>query len=109
MLPFEVWREAFINDADLALAKSAYEKLNLHPYRTFTDKIRLKQPMAAAAVGKSYVNCQQDVALPHSYPWHPRLSEKLGLFRLIETPGSHETWFSAPARLAQAIIEAGRD
>ena len=24
MLPFEIWRDAFINDADLALAKSAY-------------------------------------------------------------------------------------
>jgi pimeloyl-ACP methyl ester carboxylesterase len=109
MLPFEVWREAFINDADLTIAKSAYEQLNLHPYRTFTDPIRLKQPMAASVVGKSYVNCQQDTALPHTYPWHPRLSEKLGLFRLVETPGSHEMWFSAPARLAQAILEAGRD
>ena len=109
MLPFEVWRDAFINDADMALAKSAYETLNPHPYKTFTDKMRLKAPMAAAPVGKSYVNCQQDIALPHSYPWHPRLSEKLGLFRLVELPGSHEAWFTNPARLAQAIVEAGRD
>ncbi len=42
MLPFEIWRDAFINDADLELAKSAYAKLNLHPYKTFTDKITLK-------------------------------------------------------------------
>ena len=28
-----------INDADMALARSAYEQLNPHPYRTFTDKI----------------------------------------------------------------------
>jgi len=108
-LPFEIWREAFINDADLALAQSAYEKLNPHPYRTFTDKISLKQPLAALALGKSYVNCQQDTALPHSLPWHPRLSERLGLFRLVECPGSHEMFFSNPARLAQAILEAGRD
>jgi pimeloyl-ACP methyl ester carboxylesterase len=109
MLPFEVWREAFINDADMALAKSAYEQLNLHPYKTFTDKIRLSKPTAELPLGRSYVNCQQDVALPHSYPWHPRLSERLGLFRLVECPGSHEMWFSNPPRLAQAIIEAGRD
>lgn len=109
MLPFPVWREAFINDADLALAKSSYAKLNPHPYRTFTDPINLKQPLAQLAIGKSYLNCQQDIALPHGLPWHPRLSERLGLFRLIECPGSHETWFSNPARLAQAIIEAGRD
>ena len=109
MLPFEIWREAFINDADHALATSAYEALNPHPYRTFTDKIALSQPLATLQVGKSYVNCQQDTAMPHSLPWHPRLSERLGLFRLVESPGSHEMWFTNPKRLAQAIIEAGRD
>ena len=109
MLPFEIWRDAFINDADFALAKSAYEQLNPHPYATFTDKIALSKPLAELAVGKSYVNCQQDIALPHSLPWHPRLSERLGLFRLVECPGSHEMFFSNPARLAEAIVEAGRD
>lgn len=109
MLPFAVWREAFINDADLALAQSSYALLNPHPYRTFIDSIALKTPLAELAVGKSYVNCQQDTALPHSLSWHPRLSERLGLFRLVECPGSHETWFSNPARLAQAVMEAGRD
>lgn len=109
MLPFEIWRDAFINDADLDLAKAAYAKLNLHPYRTFTDKIALKQALAALPVGKSYVNCRQDTALPHGLPWHPRLSERLGLFRLVECDGSHEMFFSNPARLAQAIEEAGRD
>jgi len=108
-LPFEVWREAFINDADLALARSAYAQLNPHPYRTFTDAISLRQPLAALPLGKSYVNCQQDTAMPHGLPWHPRLSERLGLFRLVECPGSHEMFFSNPRRLAQAILEAGRD
>ncbi len=109
MLPFEVWREAFINDADIALARSSYARLNRHPYRTFTDRIELRTPLAALALGKSYVNCQQDTAMPHGLPWHPRLSERLGLFRLVECPGSHEMFFSNPKRLAQAILEAGRD
>jgi pimeloyl-ACP methyl ester carboxylesterase len=109
MLPFPIWREVFINDADLTLATSAYAKLNPHPYRTFTDKVQLKQPLAALEIGKSYVNCLQDVALPASLPWHPRLSERLGLFRLVECMGSHETWFSDPATLARAIVMAGRD
>lgn len=109
MLPFPIWREAFINDADAALAQAAYDKLNPHPYRTFTDKIVLKTELAAVQIGKSYLNCQQDTALPHSHPWHPRLSEKLGLFRLIECFGSHELCFTNPALLAEKIIEAGRD
>jgi pimeloyl-ACP methyl ester carboxylesterase len=109
MLPFPIWREAFINDADLALATSAFERLNPHPYKTFTDKLALRQPLAASPVGKSYVNCQQDTALPHSMPWHPRLSERLGLFRLIECPGSHEIWFTDPKTIAHAVVAAGRD
>lgn len=109
MLPFEIWREAFINDADLALARSTYERLNPHPYRTFTDGLPLRKPLAELALGKSYVNCQQDISLPHSMPWHPRLSERLGLFRLVECPGSHELLFTDPARLAEAIVQAGRD
>jgi pimeloyl-ACP methyl ester carboxylesterase len=109
VLPFPIWREAFINDADLALATSAYEKLNPHPYKTFTDKVGLKQPLAALQVGKSYVNCRLDIALPHSLPWHPRLSERLGLYRLIECEGSHEIWFTDPATIAKAIVDAGRD
>jgi len=109
MLPFEIWREAFINDADLALARASFEKLNPHPYRTFTDPIRLQRPLAELPVGKTYLNCRQDTALPHGMPWHPRLSERLGLFRLVECDGSHEMWFSQPQALAQAIQIAARD
>lgn len=108
-LPFPIWRESFINDADLALATSAYEQLNPHPYKTFTDKISLSRPLAEMEIGKSYVNCQQDTALPHSMPWHPRLSERLGLFRFVECQGSHEIWFTDPATIADAVIRAGRD
>ncbi len=109
MLPFPIWREAFINDADLALATSAFEKLNPHPYKTFTDKAELSSPPHEWPVGKSYVNCVMDVALPHSLPWHPRLSERLGLFRYVECSGSHEVWFTDPAAIAKALVVAGRD
>ena len=109
MLPYPIWRESFINDADAALAQRAFEQLNPHPYRTFTEAISLRAPLAALNLGKSYINAQQDTAMPHSHPWHPRLSERLGLFRLVECPGSHELCFSNPALLAQKIIEAGRD
>jgi len=109
MLPYPIWREAFINDADAALAESSYARLNPHPYRTFTEPVSLRTELAALEIGKSYVNFLQDTALPHSLPWHPRLSERLGLFRLVEAPGSHETCFTTPALLAEKIIEAGRD
>jgi pimeloyl-ACP methyl ester carboxylesterase len=109
LLPFVVWRETFMNDADVSLARSTYDRLNPQPFNTFTDKISLKRMLSELSVGKSYINCQQDTVMPHSHPWHPRLSERLGLFRLVEMPGSHETIFSNPGRLAQAIWEASRD
>ena len=108
-LPFPVWREAFINDADLELAKSAYEQLLPHPYQTFAQPISLQKPLAEIDLPKSYINCTEDTALPHSFPWHPRLSERLGLYRLIQTPGSHELCFTDPEKLADAILRAGRD
>ena len=52
------------------------------------------------------------VALKHGavdYPEHSRLSERLGLFRLIERQGSHEVCFTNPKLLGEKIIEAGRD
>jgi pimeloyl-ACP methyl ester carboxylesterase len=109
MLPFEIWREAFINDADLELARASHAKLNPHPYRTFTEPSAIEQPLAALPVGKSYLNCVLDTAMPASLPWHPRLSERLGLFRYLECAGSHEAWFTQPVALARAIVEAGRD
>ena len=109
VLPFPVWRDAFINDADAVLAQSAYDKLNPQPYKCFTEAVKLSSEMAEKMVGKSYLNFQQDAALPHSTPWHPRLSERLGLFRLIEGQGSHEVCFTNPKLLGEKIIEAGRD
>ena len=108
-LPFPIWRDGFINDADASLAKQAFDLLNPHPYRTFTDKITLSRNPIEMELPKSYINCTEDTALPHSAGWHPRLSEKLGLFRLVQCPGSHELCFTAPQRLADKFIEAGRD
>jgi pimeloyl-ACP methyl ester carboxylesterase len=109
MVPFPVWREAFINDASLELAQSSYEKLNPQPYKTFKDAIRLSTNPAGMQTPKSFINCTEDTAMPHSMPWHPRLSEKLGLYRLVQTHGSHELCFTHPGALAQKIMEAGRD
>jgi pimeloyl-ACP methyl ester carboxylesterase len=109
VLPFPIWREAFINDADLVTAQKAYNVLNPHPAKTFSDKISLHTNPADMQIAKSYINCTEDTSQPHHHPWHPRLSQKLGLFRLVQTPGSHELCFTNPKRLAQAIIEAGRD
>jgi hypothetical protein len=37
------------------------------------------------------------------------MSSRLGLFRLVQMPGSHEVLFTNPVGLADKLIEAGRD
>ena len=109
LLPFPIWREAFINDADLDTARRAYEVLNPHPIRTLFDRITLAVNPSGMDIPKAYINGTEDNSLPPDFAWHPHLSQKLGRFRLVEVPGSHELCFSNPTRLTQAILDAGRD
>ncbi|QDL07473.1 alpha/beta hydrolase [Brasilonema octagenarum UFV-E1] len=110
MLPSEVWREAFINDADLDLARSSYAQLSPEPYQPFLDKLDLKQ-FYSLPIAKSYLYCTEDNVLPQGeqWGWHPRMSNRLGLFRLVQMLGSHEVMFSNPIGLAEKIIVAGRE
>ncbi|WGV25828.1 alpha/beta fold hydrolase [Halotia branconii] len=109
MLPFEIWREAFLNDADLDLAKSSYAQLSSEPYQSMIDKLDLKR-FYALPIPKSYLYCTEDTALPQGeWGWHPKMSSRLGQFRLVQMPGSHEVMFSNPIGLAEKIIVAGRD
>ena len=108
-LPFPIWREAFINDADLELAQAAYARLSPEPYQPFCDKLDMK-PFHAVDIPKSFLNCTEDIALPPGeWGWHPRMSNRLGLYRLVQMPGSHEVIFTNPIGLAEKIVEAGRD
>jgi pimeloyl-ACP methyl ester carboxylesterase len=108
-LPFPLWREAFMNDADLDLAKSTYAQLSPEPSQPTKDKLDLKK-FYSLEIPKSYINCTEDTALPPGeWGWHPRMSGRLGLYRLVQMPGSHEVIFTNPAGLAEKILEAGRD
>ncbi len=108
-LPFPIWREVFINDADLELAQTAYARLSPEPYQPFCDTLDMK-PFHALDIPKSFLNCTEDIALPPGeWGWHPRMSNRLGLYRLVQMPGSHEVIFTDPIGLAEKIIEAGRD
>lgn len=109
MLPFEIWREAFLNDADLDLAKSSYAQLSPEPYQPWIDKLDLKQ-FYSLSIPKSYLYCTEDNVLPQGeWGWHPKMSSRLGQFRFVQMPGSHEVMFSNPVGLAEKIIVAGRD
>src|SRR6478672_13777802 len=63
MLPFPIWREAFLNDADLDLARSAYEKLSPEPYQQIIEPLDLKR-FYTLATPRSYLLGTEDIALP---------------------------------------------
>ncbi len=71
--------------------------------------ISLKTNPADMQIAKSYINCTEIRRCRITIRGTPRLSQKLGLFRLVQVPGSHELCFSNPKLLAQAIMNAGRD
>ena len=108
-LPFPVWREAFMNDADLALAERTYGMTTPHPLATLTDPVPLKS-FADLQIPRSYLNCTEDIAMPPGeFAWCPRFPARLGLCRLVQMPGGHEACFTNPRLLAAKIVEAGRD
>ena len=109
MIPFPIWRESFVNDADLETAKWTYAQLSPEPYQPCIDKLDLKK-FYSLDIAKSYINCTEDTALPSGeWGWHPRMSSRLGLYRLVQMPGSHEVLYTNPSGLAEKIVEAGRD
>lgn len=110
LLPFPVWRDGFINDADGDLARSAYERLSPEPFQPLADEVDM-EAFYSLEIPKSYINATEDNTLPQGpeWGWHPRMSNRLGLFRLIQMPGSHEVVFTNPNGLADKIIEAGRE
>ena len=109
MIPFPVWRETFMNDADMETTKRAYAELSPSPSQPWKDKIDMKK-FYALTTPRSYINCTEDIALPPGeWGWHPRMSGRLGLYRLVQMPGSHEVMYTNPAGLAEKLVEAGRD
>ena len=90
-------------------SQAAYARLSPEPYQPFCDKLDM-EPFHALDIPKSFLNCTEDIALPPGeWGWHPRMSNRLGLYRLVQMPGSHEVIFTNPIGLAEKIIEAGRD
>lgn len=108
-MPFPVWREVFMNDADLDLARKAYDLTTAHPIKTFRDKLELKS-FFDLQIPKSYLNCTDDIVMPlGELAWVPRFPARLGVCRLVQMPGGHEACFTNPSLSAQKIIEAARD
>lgn len=102
-LPFEVWQNGFINDASDPVARLTYELLVPQPMQYFTTPVAPLAP--ALGVPVVYVLSEQDVSLPPGeFGWH-RFAERLGV-PIQPVAGSHESCFTEPAALAEALLKA---
>ena len=102
--PWETWRDNFIQDAREFMARWTWERLSPEPNQVNLDRVDLKR-FSSLAVPKSFIYCRQDKAMPAGY-FHPRMSSRLGTFKLFEMDGSHEVMFTRPAELAEKILES---
>jgi pimeloyl-ACP methyl ester carboxylesterase len=110
MIDFKTWRELFINDSDYQMAKWSYDQLSPQPAQPYRDRLDLKN-FYILDTPKSYIYCTEDTGMPPGEEWglHPRMSNRLGFYRLVSMPGSHEVMFSNPAGLAESLVKAARD
>ncbi|WP_150275955.1 alpha/beta hydrolase [Paenibacillus tepidiphilus] len=111
MLPYPVFRDTFVNLADGHLARALYSKIKPEPAKPLFEKLDLKR-FFALSTPKSYVYLTEDNVLPQGegYGWHPHMSGRLGIFRLIKDHGDHMTTFcTQPWRIARRLVEAARD
>ncbi|TVY11093.1 alpha/beta hydrolase [Paenibacillus cremeus] len=111
MLPFPLFRELFVNTASLEQAQQFYTSVAPEPAKPLFEKLDLKK-FYSLPTPKSYLYFYQDNVLPQGegYGWHPHMSIRLGLFRLIVGDGDHFTDSrTRPALVAQKLYEAGRD
>ncbi|WP_184446281.1 alpha/beta fold hydrolase [Mycobacterium sp. AZCC_0083] len=111
MLPFEIFRDAFIGDADLERAQETYSMLNPEPLGPIVEKLDMKAFYELTTVPRSYVLCHDDGSFPPGDPQVGWLANarRLGIFRLVTMEGSHEVFYTNPALLAIKLELAGRD
>jgi len=77
-------------------------------FATFSSTMAI--PTLSSVRTLSFLVGTEDLVLPPGEAgWHPRMSSRLGTFRLVQMPGSHEALFTKPISVAEKLIEAGRD
>lgn len=102
--PWEVFRDLFIQDAAPDVARTVWERLVPQPFGPWDERLDLRA-FHRGELPRSFIAVADDRALPPG-DWHPRMSSRLGEFKLVEMGGSHEVMFTRPAELARKLVEA---
>lgn len=127
--PFPMWREGFIQDADLATAQATFQQLIPEPMATYHTPVSqgpfhalINNPDFEKRLPTSFLKGTMDNVLPfghlsdtntpqplNGWGWD-RYIVQLGSPRYIEIPqASHEVMFTNPGLLAEKIVMGARD
>ncbi|KAG6555458.1 hypothetical protein Mapa_002689 [Marchantia paleacea] len=108
MLAFDIFREMFSNTVDLETSRNIYKQLSPQGSQSFAENQDL-EAFFELRIPRSYVHLTTDTSRMLEQGYHPTFSSRLGIFRLVEMQGDHESMYTAPELLAKKLEEAGRD
>ena len=104
LFPYEVFQQAFMQDADEPTQKLVHSLLVPQPMQYFTAPVKPIDP-AIIGVPLTYLLSEDDIALPPGeYGW-ARFADRLGVEPMM-SPGSHEACLTRPQELATAFLAA---
>ena len=103
-LPRDLFATAFANTADDATVDAIYPRLVREPHRPIFEQVPLSN-FHRLDIPSAYITCRQDLALPPG-SFHPGQSSRLTAPKLVEIDADHEALYTAPRRLAWALLEA---
>ncbi len=87
----------------------AYDQHSPEPFGSWAEPLKMEKFHSLRTPRSFLVGAADMVMPPGDSGWHPRMSSRLGKFRLVQMPGSHEAVFTDPIGLADKFVEAGRD
>ncbi|MYW96172.1 alpha/beta hydrolase [Amycolatopsis rubida] len=104
-LPFELWRDAFIQDAAELVQRLTHGLLVPQPMQYNTTAVRELEP-DRLGIAAAYLLGAEDLTMPEGDAGWRRFAARLGVSPTV-IPGSHELFFTQPGALAQALLAEG--
>jgi pimeloyl-ACP methyl ester carboxylesterase len=106
VLPYDSWRQGFIQDAPEPVRQLIYQLLVPQPFQYFTETVTSLDP-GSLPVPVSYLLSTDDIVMPPGEFGWERFAARLGVTP-VAAPGSHEACFTQPEGLAASLLEACR-
>jgi len=103
-LPEALVRNSFANTANADVVERVIAKLVPEPHAPIFESLSLPS-FLSLQIPAAYIACSEDLALPPG-AFHPGQSSRLPHAELVEIEGDHESLFTAPERLADALLTA---